>query len=513
MASSSNQRSSSSASRPSKPTFRRASGASQPVSRSFSSKPAGKRAASTGASKASGKKSPVRAAASGGASKPRSGLGGASLKPKASASKPRISRAAAPAAAPAARKGAPGAAGKASLLKKSAALGKPAPQKGAKVAKVAKAAPSGSASPAGSKPAGAASRPAATTPAARSFLKKTQARERLAGVTTVQAKKEPTSPGRRGVLGRIAGVLAGAFGALRSGRVITLAIAIVVALAVGGVVVVNGPFFSATDIQISGSEHVPRETVERLVEIPAGTTLLNANADAIGGELLENPWVSGITLEREFPHTLKISPTERAVAAIVYITADDVAWAVGDDACWIAPISLSVTVDAEGNVVREASQVSADQAGSDDAAGDSGDAAADPAPAPAEGEAQTTTLSGIDAARALARADGAILFTDVPADIEPSSGAAVDSEVVLAGIEYARGFSDEFIAKIQSISLTSVDAISCYLDSGVEIALGVPEDIETKERVVTRLLEQQQGVTYINVRTPDHYTFRSAPSA
>lgn len=502
MASSSNQRSSSSASRPSKPTFRRASGASQPVSRSFSSKSAGKRTAAAGAPKVSGKKAPARAGAPGGAPKQRPGLGGVSLKSRLTASKPRAARSAVPTAAPAARKGTSVAAGKASLLKKSSAPGKSVLQKGAK-------APKGAASPAGGKPAGAASRPAATTPAARSFLKKTQARERPAAVTTVQAKKEAVSPGKPGVLGRGLGVL----GALRSGRVVVIAIALAVVLAVGGVVVVNGPFFSATDIQISGSEHVPRETVERLVKVPGGTTLLNANADAIGGELLENPWVAGITLEREFPHTLKIAPTERAVAAIVYITADDVAWAVGDDARWIAPISLSVTVDAEGNVVREASQVSADQAGSDDAAGDSGDAAADPAPAPAEGEAQTTTLSGIDAARALARADGAILFTDVPADIEPSSGAAVDSEVVLAGIEYARGFSDEFIAKIQSISLTSVDAISCYLDSGVEIALGAPEDIETKERVVTRLLEQQQGVTYINVRTPDHYTFRSAPSA
>ena len=122
------------------------------------------------------------------------------------------------------------------------------------------------------------------------------------------------------------------------------------------------------------------------------------------------------------------------------------------------------------------------------------------------------TLTGADAAHALARKDGAILFTDVPTDVEPSTGREVSSEVVLAGLAYANGFSPEFIAQIQSLSLPSVDAITAYLDSGIEVSLGAPDDIETKERVVTRLLEQQQGVTYINVRVPDNYTFRSAPT-
>ncbi|HIU04699.1 MAG TPA: cell division protein FtsQ, partial [Candidatus Coprousia avicola] len=177
-------------------------------------------------------------------------------------------------------------------------------------------------------------------------------------------------------------------------------------------------------------------------------------------------------------------------AAIVYIPSDDIAWAIGDDACWIAPVSLSVTVDAEGNVV--------------DAVPGDGDAATD--------ATATQQLTGVDAARALARADGAVLFTDVPADVEPSTGREVTSDVVLAGLAYANGFSDSFIAQIQSLSLPSVDAITAYLDSGVEVSLGSPEDIATKERVVTRLLEQQQGVTYVNVRVPDNYTFRSAPA-
>ena len=314
-------------------------------------------------------------------------------------------------------------------------------------------------------------------------LKKPQ--RRMKPLTTVAAPAKPAPAGKAAsLLGRIGAVFAGivrVVGGFVSGKVITIFVACALVLGVGGVVLVNSPVFAATDVVIEGSEHVSTEAAQRLVTIPSGTTLFNVNADAITEALSENPWVTGVSIEREFPHTLRIKPEERTVAAIVYIPADDIAWAIGSDGNWIAPVSLSVSTDAEGNVV--------------------------------EGTVEGgQTLTGADAAHALARKDGAILFTDVPTDVEPSTGREVSSEVVLAGLAYANGFSPEFIAQIQSLSLPSVDAITAYLDSGIEVSLGAPDDIETKERVVTRLLEQQQGVTYINVRVPDNYTFRSAPT-
>ncbi len=321
-----------------------------------------------------------------------------------------------------------------------------------------------------------------STPAVAA-LKKPQ--RRMKPLTTVAAPAKPAPAGKAAsFLGRIGAVFAGVahvVGGFVSGKVIAIVVACALVLGVGGVVLVNSPVFAATNVVIEGSEHVSTEAVQRLVTIPSGTTLFNVNADAITEALSENPWVTGVSIEREFPHTLRIKPEERTVAAIVYIPADDIAWAIGSDGNWIAPVSLSVSTDAEGNVVEGA----------------------------VEGG---QTLTGADAARALARKDGAILFTDVPADVEPSTGREVASEVVLAGLAYANGFSPEFIAQIQSLSLPSVDAITAYLDSGIEVSLGAPDDIETKERVVTRLLEQQQGVTYINVRVPDNYTFRSAPT-
>ena len=213
-------------------------------------------------------------------------------------------------------------------------------------------------------------------------------------------------------------------------------------------------------------------------------------------------------------------------------------------------MSLAVTVDASGAIVSDGTSATGsatlpedpaatdgatdtgdtdagDAASGDATSGTDGSAAGDGAQAgdanaQADGTAATggdTTepaadgtqqLSGLDAALALTRRDGAVLFIDVAADVDAASGREVTSDVILAGLEYARGFSPSFIEQIKDISLSSLEAISANLTSGVEVLLGEPEDISLKETVITRLLGQEQGVTYINVRTPDNYTFRSA---
>lgn len=111
-------------------------------------------------------------------------------------------------------------------------------------------------------------------------------------------------------------------------------------------------------------------------------------------------------------HTLIITPTERKVIAIAYISSDDLAWAIGDDDTWIAPLSTSVEVDDQGNVITTGQG--------------------------------SNTLTGIDAALALAKHYGAVLLTDVSADVAPVSGQAVNSKAVKAGLDYVRGFSSEF---------------------------------------------------------------------
>ena len=160
-------------------------------------------------------------------------------------------------------------------------------------------------------------------------------------------------------------------------------------------------------------------------------------------------------VQRQFPHTLIITPMERKVIAIAYISSDDLAWAIGDDDTWIAPLSTSVEVDDQGNVITTGQG--------------------------------SNTLTGIDAALALAKHYGAVL--------------------------YVRGFSSEFLGQVKDISTPSVEAISANLNNGIEVSLGDSNDIAKKERVVTKLLSQVEGVTYINVRSPGNYTFRNAPTS
>lgn len=305
-------------------------------------------------------------------------------------------------------------------------------------------------------------------------------------LTSVSASAKPQS-GKKGSnplssIGALANHAAGAASAVKGkGKIAGGILAALAVLAVVAIVVINSGLFAATDIQIEGSEHVTKHDAIQLINVPENTSLFNVNPDQIAEDLKQNPWVSGVDVQRQFPHTLVITPTERKVTAIAYISSDDLAWAIGDDDTWIAPLSTSVEVDDQGNVVN------------------SGEGA--------------NTLSGIDAALALAKHYGAVLLTDVSADVEPVSGQAVSSKAVKAGLDYVRGFSGEFLAQIKDISIPSVEAISANLDNGVEVSLGDSDDIAKKERVVTKLLSQVEGVTYINVRSPGNYTFRNAPTA
>lgn len=314
------------------------------------------------------------------------------------------------------------------------------------------------------------------------------------------------------------------------------------------VIVVNSGLFAATDIQIKGSEHMSAKDARLLIDLPESTSLFNVNEKQIAEDLKQNPWISGVSVSRTFPHTLTITPTEHTVKAIAYIAADDLAWAIDDNDTWIAPLSVASEDDdsddaaATGNASDDASGTdtgadgsSATSSGSDsgsttqsstsgsqgDSMGDtssgsdsssSSDATSD---TDASGQADTSDSGSgeLAAAQKLAKQYGAVLLVDVPTDISPVSGETVKSDVIQAGLAYVKGFSSDFLKQVKDISVSSTEAISIDLKSGVEVSVGSADKIERKEKIVTRLLSQEDGVTYINVRTPGSYTFRQAPSS
>lgn len=424
MALSSGPRSNSSASRKSKPTYRRASAAGKGPANNATVKPKSKAAPKASKSVASAKV--------GQAAKPALGMKDAKPAPAPARSLPKVAK-------PVAKGGKP--------------LPKPAK-----------------------------SLPKMTKPAVKPPASMAQTR-----------KKTVSLPGFLKPIAAVLGVAGAAIGGLvsriplpRLNRKVLLAAAGgVVAILVVAVIVANSGLFAATEIQVQGSAHVEQETAEQLVKVPDGTTLLNVDEAAILEMLKASPWVADVDIQREWPHKLTITPVEHTIKAIAYITADELAWGISEEGTWIAPLSLSIAVDAEGNAVPL----------NDDGSVPEG----------------ATQLAPADAALRLAQEAGALMLTDVPSDANPKSGEEVSSEVVLAGLQYAKEFSPELVSQIRELSVASVESIAAFLTSGVEVSLGSPDNITEKERVVTRLLEQQEGVTYINVREPGAYTFRSAP--
>ena len=241
-----------------------------------------------------------------------------------------------------------------------------------------------------------------------------------------------------------------------------LAVMLVVVL-VGFIVLSTTPAFTITSIDTKATEHLTKENIAKLADIPEGTTLLNMDEAIITENLKRNPWVGSVQFKREFPDRLQIVVIERKVDCLVKMSTGSVCWCLGDDGVWIEPVNLSV------------------------------------------GEGQ----SADDVALRLSQEMGAILITDVPTSVSPTAGSEATDEVLKAISSYRQQLSDEFSAQIVCFSASSVESISCLLKSGVEVSLGAPNNIELKESVVKQILERHPNqITYINVRVPSQPSYR-----
>ncbi|WP_165443599.1 cell division protein FtsQ/DivIB [Olsenella sp. Marseille-P4559] len=253
---------------------------------------------------------------------------------------------------------------------------------------------------------------------------------------------------------------------------IALRVAVVAAIvaAVFGVVLFvlsNSSAFEIASIDAVASDHVSADDVQKLADIEEGTTLLNVDTNAITQNLMKNPWVESVSVEREFPDRLKISVTERAVEAVVVMSSRSVAWYLGEGEVWLEPVNLDVS----------------------------------------EGQ------SADDVALEKATSVGAILITDVPATVNPVAGSSATDDVIVAVRSYLDGFSSDFASQIVSFTAPSVASISCTLASGVEVSLGSPSSISSKEEVIKSLLsEYPNELTYINVRVLSSPSYRKIDS-
>ena len=251
-------------------------------------------------------------------------------------------------------------------------------------------------------------------------------------------------------------------------RVVVVVAVVAAVLGVAFLVLSNTSTFQITSIDAVASDHVSTDDIQKLAKVEEGTTLLNVDTNAITQNLMKNPWVESVSVEREFPDKLKISVTERTVEAVVVMSSRSVAWYLGEGEVWLEPVNLDVS----------------------------------------EGQ------SADDVALEKATSVDAILITGVPATVDPVAGSKATDDVIVAIRSYLDGFSSDFASQIVSFTAPSEASISCVLSSGVEVSLGSPSDISSKEEVVKSLLaEYPDELTYINVRVPSSPSYRKIDSS
>ena len=103
--------------------------------------------------------------------------------------------------------------------------------------------------------------------------------------------------------------------------------------------------FAITSVKVNGADHLTNDEMAILAAVPQGTTLLNVDTSSVANSVDRDAWVADVSVNRIFPDTLEINVTEREIAAIVEVAADNAKvtqmWAIAG--CCISPACLSAS--------------------------------------------------------------------------------------------------------------------------------------------------------------------------
>ena len=244
-------------------------------------------------------------------------------------------------------------------------------------------------------------------------------------------------------------------------------IGVVVALLAGWAFLYNSSAFSITNVEVHGVEHLTSDEMAQLANVPADATLLRVDTATIESRIEKNAWVADADVKVAFPDTLQINVTERPIFAVVEILTGSSAtvkqWLIAEDHVWLMPIP--------------------------DASSDA---------------AKTTSSKVYD------DASSALHIKDVPFGTKAAIGEVCSDANVNNALDILSGLTTELSDRVVSVSASGTAETTLILDNGVEVAFGKAEDIRDKERVVLQILsENEDNVSYINVRIVDNPTWRS----
>ena len=220
-------------------------------------------------------------------------------------------------------------------------------------------------------------------------------------------------------------------------------------------------------VEYVGARHLTEAECEALSPSPVGQSLLTFDSSSIEKSFLRDSWVESVTFERDFPHNLKIVIHEKEIGAVVDFTVGSKqtsqSWIVTLDGTWIMAI-------------------------------------------PDSGSELASSISP----NIYTDAENAVHITDCPNGISPEIGGKCTDQTVLNALSILSGFTTDLGSQVKSISAGSVSATTLKLSSNIEVAFGAADQIREKERIVKEIIEQNDKVVYINVRTVDRPTWRAA---
>ena len=243
--------------------------------------------------------------------------------------------------------------------------------------------------------------------------------------------------------------------------------AAIAALAIAAVIVYNSSLFTIESVSVSGAEHLTASDMQQLAGVPAGPPLLRVDAAGIKENLKKDAWVADAKVKRAFPNTLQIDITERTITAVVEVPNENAQnstqWAIASDGMWLMPIPDR------------------------------------------DSEAGRRTNSKV-----YEDAESVLHITDVPYGTKPAVGSYCTDANVNNALAIVAGMTTELADRVTSVKATETASTTLTIKDGPDIVFGTADNIREKERVCLQIMkEHPEGVTYINVRTPDRPTWRS----
>ena len=326
-------------------------------------------------------------------------------------------------------------------------------------------------------------------------------------------------------------------------RVLVAIVAVAAALGIAWVVLSRTSLFEITAIEVQSSSRLTDSYLTSTAAVSKGTNLLNVDTGEISKRLSQSPWISSVSVHRNFPHTLVLDIHETTPVAVVEIapttsTGSAQYWLISSDGVWMSQVTADGVAQARAQVIYS-TDVDTQQAVAQAQADSAAQAQAE-AQSAADGATQTDETQSSDSAvsESTDQVDSAAqtqeqtqenaepsicadvyytvselaqipIITDVQVGVVATQGEQTQDEGILNAINIIKNSTDDFGAQIATITSTSGDSTSVILKSGVEVAFGDATDMDTKIQEVKSLLEQYPDqIAYINVRVPSRPTWR-----